>query len=113
MALDADAVTAGRAEALVSGYDTTYSIDCKDDAGNRVTGSPTYVEKGNMVALAHETLGSGCKCIVAGTVFISDLEVKAGAGQYLGSPILKPHDCRKYFRRSESGASAVYDCGSA
>ena len=56
MALDADAVTAGRAEALVSGYDTTYSIDCKDDAGNRVTGSPTYVEKGNMVALAHETL---------------------------------------------------------
>ena len=77
VALDADAVTAGRAEALVSGYDTTYSIDCKDDAGNRVTGSPTYVEKGNMVALAHETLGSGANVFVAGTVFISDFEVKA------------------------------------
>lgn len=77
VALDADAVTAGRAEALVSGYDTTYSIDCKDDAGNRVTGSPTYVEKGNMVALAHETLGSGANVFVAGNVFISDFEVKA------------------------------------
>ena len=55
----------------------TYLIDCKDDAGNRVTGSPTYVEKGNMVALAHETLGSGANVFVAGTVFISDFEVKA------------------------------------
>ena len=30
-----------------------------------------------MVALAHETLGSGANVFVAGTVFISDLEVKA------------------------------------
>ena len=30
-----------------------------------------------MVALAHETLGSGANVFVAGTVFISDFEVKA------------------------------------
>ena len=40
-------------------------------------GSPTVVEKGNMVALAHETLESGANVFVAGTVFISDFEVKA------------------------------------
>lgn len=75
--LSADAVAAGKAEALVTGYDTTYSIDCKDEAGNKVSGSPTYVEKGNVVALAHETLDSGANVFVAGTVFISDFEVKA------------------------------------
>ena len=75
--LDADAVAAGKAEALVSGYDTTYSIDCKDENGKAVTGSPVYVEKGNVVTLAHETLDSGANIFVAGTVFISDFEVKA------------------------------------
>lgn len=75
--LDKDAVAAGKAEALIQGYDTTYSIDCKDDDGNTVSGSPTVVEKGNMVALAHETLQSGANVFVAGTVFISDFEVKA------------------------------------
>lgn len=75
--LDKDAVAAGKAEALVKGYDTTYSIDTKDDAGNRVSGSPTVVEKGNVVALGHETLESGASVFVSGTVFISDFEVKA------------------------------------
>ena len=75
--LDKDAVAAGKAEALIRGYDTTYSIDCKDENGNPVSGSPTVVEKGNMVALAHETLESGANVFVSGTVFISDFEVKA------------------------------------
>jgi len=75
--LNADAVSAGKAEALVRGYDTTYSIDCKDAEGNSVSGSPTVVEPGNVVALAHETLDSGADIFVAGTVFISDFEVKA------------------------------------
>lgn len=75
--LDKEAVEAGKAEALITGYDTTYSIDCKDENGNPVSGSPTVVEKGDMVALAHETLESGANVFVAGTVFISDFEVKA------------------------------------
>lgn len=75
--LNADAVAEGKAEALVTGFDTTYSIDCKDEEGNKVSGSPTYVEKGNVVALAHETLESGANIFVAGTVFISDFEVEA------------------------------------
>lgn len=75
--LDKDAVAAGKAEALITGYDTTYSIDCKDENGNPVLGSPVVVEKGDMVALAHETLDSGANVFVAGTVFISDFEVKA------------------------------------
>ena len=37
------------ATALVKGFDTTYSIDCKDAAGNKVSGSPAYVEKGKAV----------------------------------------------------------------
>ena len=62
---------------LYTSYDTTYSIDCKDENGNPVSGSPVVVEKGDMVALAHETLDSGANVFVAGTVFISDFEVKA------------------------------------
>lgn len=75
--LDEAAVAAGKAEALVRGYDTTYSIDCKDAEGKSVSGSPTMVEKGNVVSLAHETLDSGANIFVAGSVFISDFEVKA------------------------------------
>lgn len=77
--LDDSAVQAGKAEALVSGHDTTYSIDCKDEAGATISTSPspTYVEKGKVVALAHETLDSGANVFVSGTVFISDFEVKA------------------------------------
>ncbi|MDO5411257.1 MAG: CehA/McbA family metallohydrolase, partial [Lachnospiraceae bacterium] len=75
--LNADAVNAGKAEALVTGYDTTYSIDCKDEAGNKVSGQPAYIEKGSMVAIAHEKLAGGGNLFVSGTVFISDFEVKA------------------------------------
>lgn len=81
VSLDPDAVAAGKAEALVSGYDTTYSIDCKDESGKSVAKvdgkNPVYVDKGSMVTLAHETLDSGANLFVAGTVFISDFEVKA------------------------------------
>ncbi len=77
VAVDAAAEAAGKAESLVRGFDTTYSIDCKDENGNSVSGSPVYVEPGNVTALAHETLDSGANVFVAGTVFISDFEVKA------------------------------------
>lgn len=75
--LDENAVAEGKAEALIKGFDTTYSIDTKDDAGNRVSGSPVVVEKGNVVALGHETLESDANVFVSGTVFISDFEIKA------------------------------------
>ncbi len=75
--LDPDAVAAGKAEALINGFDTTYSIDTKDENGNKVSGSPVVVEKGNVVALGHETLSTGANVFVAGTVFVSDFEVKA------------------------------------
>ncbi len=93
VALDSDAVAAGNAEALISGYDTTYSIDCKDENGKTVSGSPTYVEKGNMVSLAHEKLDSGANVFVAGSVFMSDFEVKASVDniwdlQYLNKTIM-------------------------
>lgn len=74
--LDKDAVASGRAEALVSGYDTTYSIDSKNDDGS-YGDSSTVVEKGDVVMLAHETLDSGANLFVSGTVFLSDFEVKA------------------------------------
>lgn len=75
--LDSDAVAAGKAEALINGFETTYSIDTKDDNGSKISGSPVVVEKGNVVALGHETLSSGANVFVAGTVFVSDFEVKA------------------------------------
>ena len=77
--LDADAVAAGKAEPLVTGYDTTYSIDCKDENGNKNKSeeTPGYIDKGSMVAIAHEKLPSGANVFVSGTVFISDFEVKA------------------------------------
>ncbi len=74
--LDAASVEAKTAEALIRGYDTTYSIDSKDEDGGRGDNS-VVVEKGNVVVLAHETLESGADVFVAGTVFISDFEVKA------------------------------------
>ena len=74
--VDADAVAAGKAEALVTGFDTTYSIDSKNADGSRGDSS-TYVQKGNVVAMAHETLDSGANIFVSGTVFVSDFEVKA------------------------------------
>lgn len=69
--LDPAAVAAGTSEALVWGHDTTYSFDSKKFDSNYVA-----VEKGSMVALGHETLSSGSELFVAGTVFLSDFEVK-------------------------------------
>jgi len=77
VALDPDAVTSGKAEPLVSGFDTTSSVDCKDENGASVSNNPTVVEAGKVVSLGHETLTSGADIFVAGTVFMSDYEVKA------------------------------------
>lgn len=74
--LNEEAVAAGKAEALIKGHDTTYSINTKDDDG-KPADSAVVVEKGNTVMLAHEELSSGANIFVAGTVFISDFEVKA------------------------------------
>lgn len=76
VALDSAAVADGRAVALVKGHDTTYSINTKDDAGN-MSDSATVVSKGEVVALAQETLSSGANIFVAGNIFMSDFEVKA------------------------------------
>ena len=65
------------ATALVRGFDTTYSIDCKDDNGNKVSGSPEYVKKGKTVFIASQETKAGGNIFVAGTVFVSNFEVKA------------------------------------
>lgn len=65
------------AKALVTGFDTTYSIDCKDENGNSVTGQPVYVEKGKVVEFAHQETKAGGNIFVSGTVFMSDFEVEA------------------------------------
>lgn len=77
VALDADAVASGKAVALVKGHDTSYSVDSRDDAGAALSTLPTVVSKGNVVALAQETLTSGAQVFVSGSVFMSDFEVKA------------------------------------
>lgn len=69
--LDSEKVAAGLSEALVWGHDTTYSIDSKKLDNNYVE-----CEKGTLVALGHETLPSGGNVFAAGTVFLSDFEVK-------------------------------------
>ena len=70
--MDPEAVAAGKAEALVYGHDTTYSIDSKKYDNNYIP-----CEKGNIVALGHETLESGSQVFAAGTVFLSNFEVKS------------------------------------
>lgn len=69
------------AQWLVKGFDTTYSIDCKTDAGQS-TGianddAEAYVEKGKVVALASQKTKFGGEIFVAGSVFMSDFEVDA------------------------------------
>lgn len=69
--LDPDAVAAGKAEAIVYGHDTTYSIDSQKYDNNYVE-----QEKGSIVALAHENIGdNGGGIWVGGTVFLSDYEI--------------------------------------
>lgn len=64
------------AEWLVRGFDTTYSIDCKTDTGEK-SDSSVYVEKGNVVALASQKTKFGGEIFVGGSVFVSNFEVKA------------------------------------
>ena len=70
--VDADAVAAGKAEAIVKGFDTTYTKDCKqfDSYYKEVT-------KGDVVFAAREALDSGSEILVTGTVFLSNFEVKS------------------------------------
>jgi hypothetical protein len=69
--LDETAILEGRAEYLVKGHPTTYSIDSKTFGEGY-----TAVDKGEVVSLAKETLAGGSNVFVAGTVFMSDFEVK-------------------------------------
>lgn len=76
------------AQWLVKGYDTTYSINSRQGTGEYESGVPfssasdAYDEakavkkKGDVCALAEEDVGSG-HVLIAGTVFLSDFEVKA------------------------------------
>ncbi len=72
------------AEWLVRGFDTTYSVDCKDASGNAISGVlPNGVKgakndnQGDIVFLARQKTKAGGQIIVAGGVFISDFEIKA------------------------------------
>lgn len=70
--LDEQAVADGKAEYIVKGHDTTYSIDSKQMDSNYVE-----IKKGNAVLLARESLAGGGNVFVSSTVFMSDFEVKA------------------------------------
>ncbi|WP_455714920.1 CehA/McbA family metallohydrolase, partial [Anaerosporobacter sp.] len=70
--LDEKAVADGKAEYIVKGHDTTYSIDSKSLDSNYVE-----INKGNAVLLARESLAGGGNVFVSSTVFMSDFEVKA------------------------------------
>ncbi len=73
-----------KAQWLVKGFDTTYSVDCKDDKGTPQQGSlPNGVKGikndnlGDVTFLATQHTKAGGNIFVAGGVFISDFEVKA------------------------------------
>ena len=67
------------AEALVSGYDTTYSVNCKNDTTGATLSKPydTVAQKGEAVFFAHQATKAGGDIFVAGGVFLSDFEVDA------------------------------------
>ncbi|MBO4618117.1 MAG: CehA/McbA family metallohydrolase [Lachnospiraceae bacterium] len=70
------------AEKLVMGFDTTYSVDCKDDKGNKLTDSEGNANikndnMGDVTFLAHQSTKAGGDIFVSGGVFLSDFEVKA------------------------------------
>ncbi len=72
------------AQWLVKGFDTTYSVDCKDAAGNAQPGVLDNGVKGikndnqgNVTFLATQKTKAGGRITVAGGVFVSDFEVKA------------------------------------
>lgn len=69
--LDKESVASGKAEAVVYGHDTTYSIDSKKMDDNYVE-----VPKGDIVAFAHENVGeNGGAVWVGGTVYVSNYDV--------------------------------------
>ena len=72
------------AEWLVNGFETTYSVDCKDGAGNSNGGAlPNGVKgvkldnDGKVTFIARQKTKAGGQIIVSGGVFLSDFEVKA------------------------------------
>ena len=72
------------AQWLVKGFDTTYSVDCKDSNGNAQPGALDNGVKGikndnlgEVTFLATQHTKAGGDIYVAGGVFISDFEVKA------------------------------------
>lgn len=69
------------AVALVKGFDTTYSIDCKTASGE-FGDNAVVVEKGKVVALASQKTKFGGEIFVAGSVFMSDFEVKVEMDNY-------------------------------
>ena len=85
---DPAAVSAGTASVLVKGHPTTYSLDSKKYDDNYVA-----VNKGDVSALVSEKLSGGGEMLVAGTVFVSNFEVKsdldnAGDSYYANRNIL-------------------------
>ena len=79
-------VSVGSGEAIVYGHDTTYSINSKAPAQGHdkpvLSASAAYdpntavVQKGDVVSLATEAVGSG-RVYLGGTVWMSDFEVKS------------------------------------
>ncbi|WP_147273188.1 Ig-like domain-containing protein [Anaerobacterium chartisolvens] len=76
---------------LVKGHSTTYGFDSDNDglggsyvaAANAAIPSPDGgIGKGNVVALAEETLPGGGKLFIGGTVFFSNFEIKASLDNY-------------------------------
>lgn len=81
-------VNPGKGEALVNGYTTTYSINSRNSTGEYENDKPVLsatapydetaavVKKGDVTMLAAEKVGKG-QVFTAGTVFLSNFEVKA------------------------------------
>ena len=78
--------TCYEAEALVWGFDTTYSKDCKDETG--VTTDKKNNNLGDITFLAHQETKAGGDIIVAGGVFVSDFEVKAEVDNIFDLPYI-------------------------
>lgn len=61
------------AEWLVKGFETTYSMDCKDETGSNI-GNIHNDNMGDVIFLAHQSTKAGGDIYAAGGVFISDFE---------------------------------------
>ncbi len=70
-----------KAEWLVKGMETTYSVDCKGPNGKKYDANKPLDNKGNVVFIASQNTttkdGRHGQIIVAGGAFFSDFEVKA------------------------------------